>query len=642
MNKFISQEKWKPADGMVLEPAAELAVKSDNHTAVMAGPGAGKTELLAQRACYLLETGICKPPQKILAISFKVDAADNLAKRVEKRCGKELALRFESRTFDSFAKQLVDRFLLAINEDYRPSRDYNVVFNVNEIKDIAVGFLTESHPTHPNWQYEVNFNTLFEKLTYSPLPIKEEEGLYQWLVYKLWILLVRGKNTLHSTLSFPMISRLAEFLLRTNPFITNSLRATYSHIFLDEFQDTTLIQYDLLKTAFKGSEAILTAVGDDKQRIMGWAGALPNAFLQFKQDFSSSEIHLVLNHRSAPKLVEIQNILAKIIRHGSVEVSSSDKWKHEDGICKVWTFSNHIEEAKYIAKTLEELVRVRKISPRDLCVLVKQQEQVYAKALMIELEKLGVQARVEKDFQDLLSEECIQLAIDFLTLAIFQQFPESWQRVVNFLVDIEGIEQIGNGDKLLILENRLRNFIVELNSKLTQIQAEKEGCTKEVLKLFQIIFEFVGVDKILGAFPKYARGKYFGQLIKKGSEKLAESYKKSGCWKETIHDFLGYNSIPIMTIHKSKGLEYDTVIFLGLEDDAFWSFKTQTDADLCAFFVALSRAKRQIIFTFSASREVQKYRKLQIVQQTSINISSLYKMLSQAGVERFSISGSKV
>jgi len=87
---------------------------------------------------------------------------------------------------------------------------------------------------------------------------------------------------------------------------------------------------------------------------------------------------------------------------------------------------------------------------------------------------------------------------------------------------------------------------------------------------------------------------------------------------EAIEDFLGNNSIPIMTIHKSKGLEYDTVIFLGLEDDAFWNFKNQTDADLCAFFVAFSRAKRQVIFTFSASREVLRNGQLRAVNQYKI------------------------
>jgi superfamily I DNA/RNA helicase len=84
-----------------------------------------------------------------------------------------------------------------------------------------------------------------------------------------------------------------------------------------------------------------------------------------------------------------------------------------------------------------------------------------------------------------------------------------------------------------------------------------------------------------------------------------------------------------MTIHKSKGLEYDTVVFIGLEDGAFWSFKNQSEEDTCAFFVALSRAKRRVVFTFSETRNDHKgYSRMQ--QKLSIN--SLYRMLEESGV----------
>ncbi|MEG2200067.1 MAG: UvrD-helicase domain-containing protein, partial [Anaerovorax sp.] len=69
--KIILPEKWVPCDGVVLEEKAECAVRCDSHVLVIAGPGAGKTELLAQKATYLLQTNLCREPQKILAISFK-------------------------------------------------------------------------------------------------------------------------------------------------------------------------------------------------------------------------------------------------------------------------------------------------------------------------------------------------------------------------------------------------------------------------------------------------------------------------------------------------------------------------------------------------------------------------------------------
>src|ERR1700688_126913 len=108
---MITPESWEPADGLVLEPSALRAARDvKNSFALTAGPGAGKTEMLAQRADFLLRTGTCYYPQRILAISFKVDASRNLKDRVRKRCGYQFASRLDSYTFHGFAKRIIDRF----------------------------------------------------------------------------------------------------------------------------------------------------------------------------------------------------------------------------------------------------------------------------------------------------------------------------------------------------------------------------------------------------------------------------------------------------------------------------------------------------------------------------------------------------
>lgn len=128
----VAPADWKPQGIESLEKAAEEAVHYDRHALVVAGPGAGKTELLAQRACYLLQTRLCPRPTRILAISFKRDAARNLAGRVEQRCGEVLARRFHSQTFDAFAKSLVDRFGQALPEKWRPTPDYTINFDIEK------------------------------------------------------------------------------------------------------------------------------------------------------------------------------------------------------------------------------------------------------------------------------------------------------------------------------------------------------------------------------------------------------------------------------------------------------------------------------------------------------------------------------
>ncbi len=111
--RIVAADKWIPCDNIVLEGNARKAVQTKRNVLVVAGPGAGKTELLAQKACYLFQTNICKDPQKILAISFKKDAAENLKKRVAERCGRDFESRFVSLTYDAFFKSIVDHFCFA-------------------------------------------------------------------------------------------------------------------------------------------------------------------------------------------------------------------------------------------------------------------------------------------------------------------------------------------------------------------------------------------------------------------------------------------------------------------------------------------------------------------------------------------------
>ncbi|AUM63891.1 ATP-dependent helicase [Brevibacillus laterosporus] len=639
MTKYLNKNLWEPVDGMVLEPIARTVVRSHLNSVIIAGPGAGKTELLAQRACYLLQTGLCKEPQKILAISLKVDAADNLRERVEKRCGTELSKRFESRTFDSFSKSLVDRFRLSIDMEYRPKKDYDIIFTTKEVREIAVGFLTENHPTNPNWQHSINFDVLFKHLAIDSLPFSEDDtDIYNWIRRRLWHILIYGNNTLKSSITFPMISRLAEYIIRNNFALKKALQSTYSHVFLDEFQDTTYHQYDLLKIAFKDSDSILTAVGDDKQRIMGWANAMDNSFGQFLVDFKAVEYHLSLNHRSAPKLVEIQNVLANSMRQGATNVTSSDKWGDQDGICQVWNFPNHFIEAEHIALEISKKIHGKNIRPRDICILVKQQEHIYAKVLMRKLETLNINSRIEKEYQDLLGEECIEIINDFIMLISSEQSPNSWQRVMDLMIYLNGFDPAVDLEELVKLEEHLQSFINEMKPAVEVKHLEEVQALALASTLFQSILKFVGMDKIRSAYPKYLRDSYFKEIIDNGVQKLSESYMKRFNWYEAVLEFLGEYSIPIMTIHKSKGLEYHTVFFLGLEDDAFWSFKTQEDADLCAFFVALSRAKQEVFFTFSNSREIMRFRELKTIEQFNVNISSLYQLLSNAQVPIISFS----
>lgn len=106
----VNSEEWSPSEGINIPPTAlNDIIKSNNNLAIIAGPGTGKTELLAQRATFLLETNKCPSPYKIIALCFKVDAAKNLQERIEKRCS-NINNRFLSLTFDAFFILIVRKY----------------------------------------------------------------------------------------------------------------------------------------------------------------------------------------------------------------------------------------------------------------------------------------------------------------------------------------------------------------------------------------------------------------------------------------------------------------------------------------------------------------------------------------------------
>src|SRR5262249_14270765 len=112
----------------------------------------------------------------------------------------------------------------------------------------------------------------------SASPIEPTSGV-EFAVQRWWTENLRRSG--QSALTFVMLNRLAQVLLRTRAPIKRALQIPYPFLVVDEFQDTTYAQYDFLLSAFRGSQTVITAVGDDKQRIMVWAGARVDSFAQF-------------------------------------------------------------------------------------------------------------------------------------------------------------------------------------------------------------------------------------------------------------------------------------------------------------------------------------------------------------------------
>ncbi|WP_242321592.1 ATP-dependent helicase [Bacillus cereus group sp. BfR-BA-01354] len=602
----ISIEKWKPSDGLILEPEALGAVKDLSNSLVIAGPGAGKTELLAQKACFLLETNNCINPNKILAISFKKDAAANLKDRIKLRLPKNLESRFISQTFDSFAKSILDRFLYALPEEYRPNPNYEIAENQNEF--VRAFAKCGKQLYNKKIKKQAIDNLTKRRLQYISGVNKD-----------VWDKLLKGDEDIRPTLNFPMISVLVIYILETNPLILKSLRKTYSHVFLDEFQDTTYVQYALVKTCFLNSETSITAVGDNRQRIMIWAGAKHDVFECYKTEFNSNEYALVMNHRSAPRLLEIQKIVNNYIQDAPFTPIANPRWSKDEGVAEILYFPNSIIEAECIAERITELINQQNISCRDICIIVKQGVQQYSNEIIEALEKVNIQARNEAKFQDLLKEDIVILIIMTLKSSLNVRDSNAWSFIWDAKIFFEG--KMGTTSQVIFdkLRKHMKAFLRTVKRRLTLI-TEKE----ELNSLLMDIVAFYDVNKINKYYPQYSQGQYINKLREDLTEQLYIYYNRNKDWALAIDSFQGEDSIPIMTIHKSKGLEFEVVFFVGFDDNAFWSFATQEDEDKCTFFVGLSRSKRYLYFTFSENRFGRSC--------DNSGISILYQMLKESGV----------
>lgn len=525
---MIAVDAWRPADSLTLEPnALRAATERVSCLALTAGPGAGKTEMLAQRADFLLRTGTCRYPMRILAISFKVDASRNLKERVQRRCGSDFASRFDSHTFHAFAKRLIDRFRPLLTGHDALDAGY-------KIGDRRIG---------------------------------------------------RGQ------IEFADLVPLAVQILKESAMARNAVRLTYSDVFLDEFQDCTDQQYELVKIAFQGTAIRLAAVGDTKQKIMGWAGALDGIFETFATDFAAVPLNMYLNFRSKPRLLRMQNEIIRVLDPKSV--MPDEQIIGEEGEVSAWGFEDSRKEAEGLADLIAGWVKAEQVPPSEIAILVSKQLDLYADHLMAALEARGVPFRNEQQMQDITAEPAARMVVDYLSCLFGKREPKAWIRLMSQLVPFADDEIQSNARKdldRLIKKQRKEAAIAEL------IAEPFAGWWEAVLAFLKQ----VGLETLVALSPDYESHDRLKEVVRDTKARIEELLKVEADMPKALERFSDDQAVRILTIHKSKGLEFDSVIILGVEDQTFWG---KADEERCAFFVGVSRAKRRLVLTVSERRE---------------------------------------
>lgn len=525
---MIAVDDWHPADGLTLEPNAFRAAREIRCClALTAGPGAGKTEMLAQRADFLLRTGTCRYPKRILAISFKVDASKNLKERVLRRCGAELASRFDSYTFHAFAKRIIDRF--------RP------VLTGRDALDVD---------------------------------------------YK-----IGDRKITRRQIEFSDLVPLAIQILKTSAVARNAVRLTYSDVFLDEFQDCTDQQYVLVKLAFQGTAIRLTAVGDTKQKIMGWAGALDGIFQTFAADFAAKPLNMYRNFRSKPRLLRMQNEIIR--RMDPAAVMPDEQLLGNEGQICVWQFANSQAKSEYLADLIGSWINREQLAPSEIALLFVRQPDLYGDHLMAALERRGIPFRNEQQIQDISVEPAARLVVDYLSCLYGQREPKAWIRLMAQIIHFAD-EDIQSG----ILQD-FHRFIAEQRRNAALATALGDPFTG-FWDFVRSFLNKVGIETLSALSPDYESRARLKEIVNNTKGHIDELLKLEPDLPKALARFSDDQAVRLLTIHKSKGLEFDSVIVIGVENQTFWG---EEDAKRCAYFVGISRAKRRLVLTFCERRD---------------------------------------
>ena len=640
---LIDPDDWQPVGIPGLEPEALAAVRAFGNTLVTAGPGAGKTELLGQRGVFLLQTGLCLYPRRLLAISFKRDAARNLRERFQRRCTREQAGRLDSMTFDAFAKLLLDRFRRALAEPWDLSKPYRISKflsgpEFNDFQRSAADNL--GNPAHPaGWASaflgrkpradqirsvtQHQFNLAIHDFSLEPSHVRTVGAFLQLVDFRRAFML----NPV--PLTFPMIGRLAQRLVDTNPQIRAALLATYSNLFLDEFQDTTGVQYGLMKSIFHGGDTVITAVGDDKQKIMGWAGAQKDGFRAFEADFLTAgeaagqrHITLPINYRSNARIVEILNIIKRKLAPHEPDFRAARPAPQlpPEEICAVIVSADSGAEARCLASHIAAEI-ARGLPPREIGLLVRQMAADWERNLAPVFAKCGVWLRNEDrdvggaSIQDLMTEPYAQSVTEAMGLLLRRRGGSSWIHLLDILSDMEGISPDEEPEKFQELVGRLDSF----HAAHRIDDPERPAAPDKIEHLLGNIEDFLGLEPLKASAPHYQQGDYFETVRAATRRFLCECAAGGSSWQDTLARYRGEGQVPLMTITKSKGLEYDLVIILGLDDDQWWSFQMNPQEGHSTFFVAASRARERLLMTLCKGKSRGR-------------IQEIYDLLRSAGV----------
>ncbi|MDD6404113.1 MAG: 3'-5' exonuclease [Mollicutes bacterium] len=582
------------------ERQREAVLYNDGPLLIIAGAGAGKTKTLTTKIAYLIEKKNVAP-ENILAITFTNKAAKEMKDRLFKTIG-QTAKYLEVSTFHSFGLKLLRENYDALGYDKNfviMDSDDSLTVVKKIIKDI--GYDPKIYnPRAIRNKISSCKNEMTTPEAYERYAASDFEKVVQEVYAKY-----EKKLQRNNSVDFDDLLLLPIELFKKNPDILNKYQDLYQYILIDEYQDTNEAQYILTKMLSAKNRKI-TCVGDDSQSIYSFRGANYKNILNFEKDYKDAKtILLEQNYRSTSNILDAAN---QVIKNNKMR-KDKNLWTSR-GIgekIKYYRAYNERDEAQYVIRKIKELTN-RNVEYKDIAVLYRTNAQ--SRVLEEEMLKENLPYRVIGSFY-FYSRKEIKDLIAYLRLIHNSKDNVSLLRVINTPKRGIGLKTIEN---LTIQADAMGVSIYEAISSGKELEfknlIEKLKEMSKDLTLTELI------DKVLDASGMKKELKDEKTLEAEVRLENLEEFKSiTKTFEEregliSLEDFLleislisdveeykdDPNRISLMTVHSVKGLEFDHVFVVGMEEGIFPHINSLMDNSeleeerrLC--YVAITRAK---------------------------------------------------
>lgn len=592
---------------MSLNPSqVQAVIHKDGPCMVLAGPGSGKTLTITKRIEYLIGKHHVSP-EEILVITFTKAASIEMKERFVRLCGQKAG----PVTFGTFhgiyygilkwAYRMNASNILSEEQKYQLLKQVigRMEIDIDDEKDFLQGIAGE-----------------IGNIKNNQIPLAEYESLNcsEEVFREIFEQYEKERKRLKK-IDFDDMLVLVYELFKKRPDILSMWQRKFRYILIDEFQDINQVQYDVIRM-LAAPENNLFIVGDDDQSIYRFRGARPDIMLGFKKDYpDTKEILLDVNYRSTKAIV---NGAARVIRHNVNRYPKQIITTNEQGeTVHIQEVRHPIEESKYVVSQIQE-AKKRGIPSSEIAVLFRT--NVEARALAETFMEYNMPFQMKERMPNLYEHFIAQDLTTYLKMALGDRSRKSFLAIMNRPNRYIGRDSV---EGTTISFESLRKFYCDKDWMLDRIdQLEVDF---RILKnmapygAIQYIRKHIGYDEFLKEYAAFRkinmedlkevlreieeRAKAFRTIEEWFThiEEYSEELKRQSQQKETDPE-----AITFMTMHGSKGLEFDLVFIIGANETITPYKKAETKEEVeeerRMFYVAMTRARKKLIISYTKER----------------------------------------